>query len=84
MSVEPVFDEYDALIPGLPVPGLIYMPFDKKLDRQLQDLLRRVRARKIAEYEARQAALAASGASGASGTSGASGDGPREEGAAST
>ena len=57
--VEPVRDEYDDLIPGLPVPGLIYCPENKKLDRKLQAHFKKVRAEMIAEYERNKAKEAA-------------------------
>lgn len=57
-----LWDEYDKLIPGLPVPGLIRVDTDKKLDRKIQATLRRVRAEMIAEYERNKAAAAAAAA----------------------
>lgn len=57
--VKPVRDEYDDLIPWLPIPGLIYCPYDKKLDRKLQAHLKKVRAEMIAEYERKKAEEAA-------------------------
>lgn len=57
--VEPVWDEYDDLIPWLPVPGIVSFPYDKKLDRKFQAHLKKVRAEMIAEYERNKAKEAA-------------------------
>lgn len=50
-----VVDEYDRLIPGLPIVGQ-WRSDDPDLDREILDITRRHRAEMIAEYERKRAA----------------------------
>lgn len=58
-----VWDEYDELIRGLPVVGLLWFRRNPGFNREAQAIIKRKREEMIAEYERKRAEAAAAGAS---------------------
>jgi hypothetical protein len=53
---DPYHDKYNLLIPGLPVPGVLVFPFNRRFDRQMREEAWRERNAMIAEFERRRGA----------------------------